>query len=444
MNQHRHRTDTESLVAYRALLLITAVSILATSCGSNLSDSDDASRSWQGTTIREGPTLTVRTTGGSLWGGSGRLVEETAIGTETRGEYDLLGQVVGMEATADRVYVLDRLAAAIRVYDTAGNHVLSIGRPGQGPGELQAPTALGIDPSRGHLVVRESVAGKLHRFKLSGEYLWSTRPSLQGGIFGAGKLLRVTSDGVTIVPNFAYRRAPDTELGYVSTTILYTLDSTGARVDSLPLPEYEHEQFVLTAMAGRESYRPEPVPFGPQEVWAMGWDGSLVTGYSADYRFEIRYPDGRVTVIERETDPVEVLPGEKTWATDRAYGILRSIDPAWRWNGPGIPATKPWYDDIIPDRSGRLWVLREGEGRKVEGWTEPDGWREWERNPGWVPDRWFEVFEEATGRYLGRVNAPEGFVAAPEPVIEGDRFVCLTEDAIGRPIVRRYRLVLPA
>jgi hypothetical protein len=110
------------------------------------------------------------------------------------------------------------------------------------------------------------------------------------------------------------------------------------------------------------------------------------------------------------------------------------------WNGPGIPETKAFYSGIIPDLSGRLWVLREGEGRPVEGWREPHGWKGWERNPAWVSERWFEVFEEATGRYLGRVDVPKGFLQEPEPFIEGDTFICLTEDDVGRPIVRRYRL----
>jgi hypothetical protein len=52
------------------------------------------------------------------------------------------------------------------------------------------------------------------------------------------------------------------------------------------------------------------------------------------------------------------------------------------------------------------------------------------------------VFEEATGRYLGRVDVPPGFVNDPEPFINGDTFIGLAEDEVGRPIVRRYRLVI--
>jgi hypothetical protein len=394
--------------------------------------------------VEEGTTLTVRTTGGSVWGGKGTLIEETAIGRETRGEHDLLGEVYGLDATGNRIFILDQIFTTVRVYDWDGNHVMNIGRDGDGPGELRGPTDMGIDPLRGQIVVRAG-SGQLDRLTLEGEFAGRVVPrGLQGSLSGTGLYLRVTRDGTTIVPHFSYRMDPDAALGFISTITIHTVDSTGFIVDSMPLPDYGIEPYILQAYVNREAYRPQPVPFGPQEIWTLGWDGALITGHSSAYRFEIRYKDGRRTVIEREDEPVPILPAEREWATDQTYGILQDFDPGWVWEGPGIPETKPWFAAIIPDRSGRLWVLREGEGRPVVGWIEPDDWRGWERNPAWVPERWFEVFQEPTGRYLGRVDVPEGFISEPEPLIEGDTFICLTEDEVGRPVVRRYRLELPA
>jgi hypothetical protein len=423
--------------------LLSFLFFAALACESSASVEGGPPAGWQGTTVEEGSVMTVRTTAGSVWGGEGRLFEEAAIGTETRGENDLLGQVMGIDATTDRVFVADGIFTMVRVYDMAGDHVMNIGRHGGGPGEFYSVTDLGIDPTRKQLVVREG-NGALHRLTISGEYVGTLRPRFFGGLSGPELLLRITREGVPLVRHSSFRVNPDGDPPMVLTTVLFTVDSTGAVTDSLDMPMHEEDRFSLRAQAGEGAYKPLPVPFGPKDVWSITWDGAIIWGNSSEYRFEIRYPDGRRTVFEREAEAVKVLPDEREAAERRVYGIMEGVQPGWAWNGPRIPDTKPFYSAIIPDRSGRLWVLREGEGRPVEGWREPDDWRGWERDPGWVPDRWFEVFEEETGHYLGRVAAPEVFVTEPEPVIDGDTFICLTEDEFGRPIVRRYRLELPA
>ena len=424
---------------------LVAAALLALGCEPSPQTGDASPAGWQGTAVEEGSTLTVRTTGGSVWGGDGRLIEELAIGTETRGENDMLARVFGIEATDDRIFVLDHTLGTVRAYDHAGGHVLDIGRRGGGPGEFGSITALGIDPVRQQLVVREG-GGVLHRFTLSGEFVERTRFNSPMSLTGADLLLRVTRSGDAIIFHIVHRgwaEALASGRRPTRTYLLYTVAPDGTLTDSLDLPLSADEPNIMKAWLNPGTYRPEPVPFAPQKVWSIGRDGAFFFGFSADYRFEIRYPDGRTTVIEREADPVPVLPGEREWATDRVYGILRDVDPKWTWDGPEIPPTKAWFSAIIPDRSGRIWVLREGEGRRVEGWTEPEDWRGWREDLAWVPERWFDVFEEATGRYLGRVDPPQDFSPEPEPVIDGDRFICLTLDEFDRPIVRRYRLELP-
>jgi hypothetical protein len=215
-------------------------------------------------------------------------------------------------------------------------------------------------------------------------------------------------------------------------------------VDSMEIPFESDQPHVMRAYTpDGGAYRPEPVPFVPGEVWTVGWDGSYIRGVPDQYRFEIRYRDGRRTVISRVADPIPVRPEERRAHRRRVTELLRDVDPRWSWDGPEIPETKPWYDAIIPDRSGRIWVLREGEGRPTEDWMEPDDWRGWRDEPEWVSELWFDVFEEASGRYLGRVDAPAGLLPEPEPVIDGNMFIGLTTDDLGRPILRRYRLEFP-
>jgi hypothetical protein len=415
---------TIAAAAFIGLLLLPA-------CGVRSDGAETAG--WVGTRETADRTTTVRTLSGSVWGGEGRLVEEWTIGTETRGENDLLGEVYGIALGRDRILVLDRSWYTVKVFDRQGAYLERFGRQGNGPGELQSPTALAVNPVTEEILVRDMVNGNTHLFSPSGEYLRTLHPQLQGGLSGDEiLLLRVTRAGVPIITNFYHRRSPEGEKGYLSTFRLFRLDPEGQVAETIDLPVYDHPDYELRAYVDQgRSYRPEGVPFGPQDEWSVTHEGALVTGYAADYRFEIRYPDGRMTVIERVTEPVRVEPEEKAWHIRRVETLLRSFDPAWVWKGPPVPDAKPWYSALLPDHSGRIWVLREGPGRRAAGEQE------------WTADRFFEVFEESSGRFLGSVPVAEGLSIAPEPWIEGDVFIAPASGPQGEPLVRKYRLELP-
>jgi hypothetical protein len=291
-------------------------------------------------------------------------------------------------------------------------------------------------------VVKEA-SGFVHRLDLSGEYVARYNTGFFYYLSGKELFLRVTRTGVPIIRHTYLEENPTPPPPLFVKSALFTLDSTGAITDTLEIPRSTEDPYMLRAEVNRESYRPQPVPFAPMEVWSISMDGEHIRGVPSEYRFEIHHSDGRITAIERDTEAFPVEPDEKEAWERTTYAIMRDFNSRWEWEGPGIPDTKPFFTAVVPDHSGRLWVLREGMGHPVEGWTEPEGWRGWEDDPPWVAERWFEVFEAETGRYLGRVDRPEECELLPEPYIEGDIFICLTEDSVGRPVVRRYRLELP-
>ncbi len=216
----------------------------------------------------------------------------------------------------------------------------------------------------------------------------------------------------------------------------------GTVSDTIHAPVFNFEPWKIVGRS-ENSTSVSNVPFSPDMAWAMAVDGSIVGGVSDSYSFEIQRPDGTTVMVERVCEPVRVLPEEGRWYRDMATANMINQFPGWVWNGRDVPGTKPAFAGFLPDRSGKIWVLRQGPGRRVEGGVE-DPFKEeraWS-NPLWRDTQLVDVFD-LDGRYLGEVDLPDDIRFRPQPVIDGDMVVCYTEDAEGVPSVKRYRLVLP-
>ena len=423
-------------------LLPVVFSLLTAACSAG---GEEPAGAWIHERTVEGDVTTIRTTAGSVWGGPATLVEEACIGPDIDDDRDLLGEVTGIAVRGDSILILDRTIHAVRVYDREGNHLADIGRRGQGPGELSMPAGVAIDPVTDRTIVRESARGSLQHFTPTGDYLESTYPGLQGGLSGFPLMIWITDEGRTFITQFGFRPLPESPLGFRSIIYLLEIDPAGAVVDTLYPPWNGEVPAIVTVTVNDEGdYKPLDVPFAPQEVWSLTREGALLYGYSREYRFEVRYPDGRVTVIERATDPVPVDPAERDWYEAAIFADFRRWRPGWVWNGPPIPRTKPYFSTLWPDRSGRIWVTRPGRGIRLEdGMEDPVDVRDFQEHPLWSSEYYFDIFEETTGRYLGEVEVPEGFQGNPEPHIDGDTVIAHVIGEDGAPLVKRFRLVPP-
>ncbi len=162
--------------------------VVATGCSNTAADRSG----WVHETSTAGMVTTVRTSSGSVWGGSARLVEEASIGQEDGPDEYLLGQVGSLAAHDGKIYVLDRQVPVVRVYDWQGTHLADIGRPGNGPGEMQSPTSVRVNPVDGTIYVRDGSQGRLNVYSSSGESI-DTWPLRSG--FMTSRQLVVTLDG---------------------------------------------------------------------------------------------------------------------------------------------------------------------------------------------------------------------------------------------------------
>ena len=184
------------------------------------------------------------------------------------------------------------------------------------------------------------------------------------------------------------------------------------------------------------------VPFAAGPMWWLASDGTVVSGLPDSYRFEMRHPDGTVTVVEREWQPVAVNPDEARWYRARLTFFWRGLIPEFIWTGAEIPDEKRPYLELMPDESGRVWTLREIEGQRLADCDpDPAEFAGFIERPCWSQPYVMEAFG-ADGRFLGQVSLPDGMRRDVHPYIRDDLVVAVFEDDAGTITVKRFRLIV--
>jgi len=301
------------------------------------------------------------------------------------------GSVVDALALADGgVAVLDGQAAEIRLFDSEGGYRTSLGSKGQGPGELQSPSALTLLPGD-TLAVYDAATMRITHFSLDGALgrittLQADRARVvvvsflpDGRLVGQSRWLAANGGPL-----------PGQEPTFVRDTAVLTLFGTDGVVDDTVdvLPGREVIQTVEVSERSI-SVMKRPPAFGRTNLFASHPDG---VWSSTNDRFELRLrePEGgrliriiRAFGLERPvTDDLAQEIRDRTVAEAETAADRRT---AARWNALSArPETLPAYDRIVVDDHGRLWV---------RAWSALDPATRW-----WVFD--------GGGELLGSVHVP--------------------------------------
>ncbi len=403
-------------------VVVSALSGLATGCSAPEAPADDPS--WVGTVTTDGNVTTVINESGSVWGGEATLVEEASIGVETGADEYMFGEVRGVWATDDRIYVLDSQIPIVRVYDLDGQHLLDIGRRGQGPGEFYEPGGVAVTDDGKVLVVEWSMEVEVFAPDGTPQDTWNTGSGL---IVLMPEMISIGDDGAVWVPGY------DTENRAVGRSKLGDDNVAGPPV--FP-PKWDGELRCLTYMRnGRES-RYCSIPFQPRPTSTLTAKGGWAVGISDRYAFDVHGPDGSVLRVERYWDPVPVTEEEAAARTEQTTELIRerADEGNWSWNGPEVPDRKPAFLRLHAERNGRIWVLRE---KASELSTEcPDGSPEC-----WIPaGYWLDAFGP-DGRFLGAASIDH--LPTGNLFVADDMLVAIVLDEAGTIMVKRYRLEPP-
>jgi len=220
------------------------------------------------------------------------LEEDLSIGeVEGREEYMFSEMRHIAVDEGERIYILDWKESHIKVFDKDGEYLMTIGRKGQGPGELDSPNMITVNQNS--LMVQQA-SRRLSFFSPEGKFLREP-PMKVTMLFRA----RVDSKGDIVVQeglidpeNLMYLvKKYDPELNLI------------AEIVSSPMPD------------PRKSFN----PFMPIAYWLIDKDDNIVYGYPEDYEIQIYSPKGRlIKEITKEYDPVEITEEEKEERTGDA------------------------------------------------------------------------------------------------------------------------------
>ena len=99
------------------------------------------------------------------------LEEELSIGEKEGKEEYIFSYItdIGVDEE-ERIYILDSRESHIKVFNKMGEYIKTIGKKGQGPGEMRRPASLQVT-SQNEIVVNDPAARKIHFFTLDGNFI---------------------------------------------------------------------------------------------------------------------------------------------------------------------------------------------------------------------------------------------------------------------------------
>jgi len=361
----------------RGYILIVGLALLASQTAAAAS----AQGKWKGTVVKEDDVTVVKNPKEPLYKTPVlELKEDLSLGgSEAQGDY-AFGQIrTFIVDDAGSIYVLDTKSDHIKVFDRSGKYIRTIGRKGQGPGELDRPRMLSINRAGGELAVLE-LSRRMSFFKLDGTFLRHVSFKEIWALYA-----HVDSKGFI----------------YVTEGLVDPKD-----------PRYELKKLgpdaSFIAMLA-QSPAPKPSNFNPFSAigyWRIGPNDRIVYGYPETYEIQVFGTDNLKVArkIARDYDPVAVTEEERE-------AEKKDIPP-----GSGIVLDFPKHHAAF-----YRFFLSDLGHVVVQTWEKM-------KDGKFVHD----IFD-AEGRYIGRVPLKPAGVE----ILKG-KYYALEEDEDGYQLVKRY------
>jgi hypothetical protein len=369
-----------------------------------------ASTHWSGSadTLASGQ-IVVHNTAEPIWsaGSEWQAVDELRIGAVEGDGPDVLGQISSFEVDGSgRIWVFEGQSQELRVFDTTGAHVRTIGRRGGGPGEFAQAVRVELGPDA-HIWVMDPQNNRLSIFDTAGVYL-DAKHAL-GGFIIMPWPGRFDGQGRYHAP----LPLPDGDFRIA----MVRYDTSFTATDTLATPRdpvqreaFEHHSGNSRMVAG--------VPFQGGLQWQLSRAGTIWGMRTDQYRlFELEPTGDTLRTITREFTPISVTNADREqaredlkWFTDQGGQIDLSK----------LPSTKPATRSFFFDDEANIWVEPVTQNEET--------------------GRLRDVFDRE-GRFLGTVRLPFALRSSPAPIVRAGTLYGVTHDDLDVPYIVSARIV---
>jgi sugar lactone lactonase YvrE len=339
-----------------------------------------------------------------------RLVPQTTIGAADGEGPEVFARIVDVELDAmGRVWIADGQQHQIRVFDSAGAHVRTIGRKGGGPEEFDGIAGMSW-AADGTLWVLDGGNMRFAVYDTAGRFVTTHRRDVNVTV--TPWPLGFDSRG-NLYDRASVANHEDTEEKVVRFSPQLQPRDT-FRVPPFPEPMFE----LVREQGGNRSISRVNIPFAPTQQWRLDPQGRVWIAVTDRYRLTRYRFDGTVDrVVERPAKPLAVTAEDRRKMLESYGDFQRS---GGRIDESRIPGTKPVIDWFFVTSDSHVWV------RPIRGGTAV-----------------MDVFT-SNGDYLGEVALPGRLLPSPTPALRGDHMAGVVVDEDGVQSVVLMHIEKPA
>jgi hypothetical protein len=283
------------------------------------------------------------------------------------------------------IYALDSREGHIKVFDNNGKYVRTIGKKGQGPGEMQTPYDIHITPKK-EILVNDVRARRFLFFLLDGTFQRQISTAKMTFFLNP----KMNSKGMIVGSKQILGLIPGFELLMFDSN--FDLIKTIAKIE-LPKPP---------------TFKPEL----PEFFWEYTQEDKLVWGTSTKYELQVLNEEGEITKkIEKDYSPVKITQEEKEEMMKRFS--KEGAPPAIKFE---FPQNHLAFMNLSIDDEGRIFLGTYEKAEKGEGY-------------------YYDVFD-SEGKYLAKIPLKD------KPQVWKNRdFYTIEEDDEGYKVIKRYKVM---